>query len=75
MLLHKLLHRFCNPGLGIPRSCQFRSVIMAAQPSAANERPYNLTPLPVFGVEVHGIDLKEPISDRVVKMIKEDVTK
>jgi hypothetical protein len=38
-------------------------------------RPYNLTPLPVFGMEVYGIDLKAPLSEEVVELIKEDVTK
>ncbi len=48
---------------------------LAAHSSAAIERPYKLTPLPAFGMEVHGIDLKNPVSDEVVELIKEDVTK
>jgi hypothetical protein len=45
---------------------------------AANvSRPYRLVPLPnsQFGREVYGIDLKDHVSDDVIEMIKEDVTK
>ena len=45
---------------------------------AANvSRPYRLIPLPNsrFGREVYGIDLKDHVSDDVIEMIKEDVTK
>lgn len=38
-------------------------------------RPYQLTPLPVFGVEARGIDLKQALPDEVVQMIKDDVTR
>ena len=40
-------------------------------------RPYRLVPLPnsQFGREVYGIDLKGHVSDDVIEMIKEDVTK
>jgi hypothetical protein len=43
---------------------------------AAGNRPYTLTPLPdaVFGVEARGIDLKQPIPDKVLECIKRDVT-
>ena len=43
--------------------------------SATAARPYTLSPLPIFGAEVRGIDLKQPISQDVVQMIKEDVTR
>jgi hypothetical protein len=41
----------------------------------STERPYTLIPLPVFGAEVTGIDLKEAVSEEVVEKIKEDVAK
>lgn len=36
---------------------------------------YRLTPLPVFGMEVHGIDLNHSLSEETIELIKEDVTK
>ncbi|KAL4450231.1 hypothetical protein ABPG77_010900 [Micractinium sp. CCAP 211/92] len=42
----------------------------AAQAAA---RPYQLDLLPVFGAEVHGIDLKEEQPEATVEAIKEDV--
>ena len=36
---------------------------------------YVLTPLPQFGVEAHGIDLKQPVHPDIVTRIKEDVTR
>ena len=36
--------------------------------------PYTTSPLPVFGVEVRGINLKQSIPPEVVLKIKEDVT-
>ena len=41
----------------------------------AGNRPYSLTPLPVFGMEVQGINLNNPVADETIEMIKEDVTK
>ena len=38
-------------------------------------RPYTLKPLPLFGVEVFGVDLKQHVDDNVIEMIKEDVTR
>jgi hypothetical protein len=38
-------------------------------------RPYALKPLPKFGAEVTGIDLKEEQPHAVVDAIREDVTK
>lgn len=38
-------------------------------------RPYTLAPLPVFGAEITGIDLKGAVSEEVVQQIKEDVTR
>jgi len=73
MLLREVFVRIGRPGVARSRHSQFRSIMaQAVQPSA---RPYSLTPLPVFGMEVHGIDLKNPVSDQVVDKIKEDVTK
>lgn len=36
--------------------------------------PYTLTPLPLFGAEVHGIDLNQPIPEETIERIKADVT-
>jgi len=38
-------------------------------------RPYRLSPLPIFGMEVHGIDIKKQVPPDVVEMIKADVTR
>lgn len=35
---------------------------------------YTLSPLPLFGVEVYGIDLQQPIPHSIVEKIKQDVT-
>lgn len=43
--------------------------------STGNGRLYALKPLPRFGVEVCGIDLKEHVNDDIIKLIKEDVTR
>jgi hypothetical protein len=75
MLLHRVFNKICAKDLAHSRIFQFRSMSLAAHSSAAIERPYKLTPLPAFGMEVHGIDLKNPVSDEVVELIKEDVTK
>lgn len=41
----------------------------------ATLRPYKLSPLaPGWGMEVEGIDLKQPVAEEVVEMIREDVT-
>ena len=37
-------------------------------------QPYSLSPLPIFGVEVSGIDLKRDVSPEVIDGIKRDVT-
>lgn len=36
--------------------------------------PYTLSPLPVFGVEAKGFDLKQPVPQETVEKIKQDVT-
>lgn len=41
----------------------------------ALEEPYVVTPLPVFGVQVHGIDLNLDQPQSVIDKIKEDVLK
>ncbi|PRW20542.1 dioxygenase Mb0100 isoform D [Chlorella sorokiniana] len=39
-------------------------------------RPYALSPLfPTWGMEVQGIDLKQPVSQETIEAIREDVTK
>ena len=38
-------------------------------------RTYNVARLPLFGVEVNGIDLKQPVDKDTVAVIKEDVTR
>ena len=45
-------------------------------PSAAHHhhRTYNVQPLPLFGVEVNGIDLRENVDQETVTAIKQDVT-
>ena len=40
----------------------------------ASEGVYELKPLPLFGAEVTGIDLKTKLSEDVISMIKKDVT-
>ena len=37
-------------------------------------RPYTVSPLPLCGVEVRGIDLRESVDSETVAMIKEDVS-
>ena len=41
----------------------------------AGQQTYRLTPLPVFGMEVHGINLSQNIDEEAIGVIKEDVTK
>lgn len=48
-----------------------RAIAMAA----STGRPYTCSPLPVFGVEVKGVDLKQRVAPDVVEQIKEDVTR
>jgi hypothetical protein len=43
--------------------------------STGAPRPYTLKPLPKFGAEVTGIDLKEEQPQAVVDAIREDVTR
>jgi alpha-ketoglutarate-dependent taurine dioxygenase len=38
-----------------------------------HHRTYNVTPLPLFGVEVNGIDLRREIDQETVEVIKQDV--
>jgi hypothetical protein len=73
MLLREIFFRICTPEVARSWHSQFRLIMArAAQPCAC---PYSLAPLPVFGMEVHGIDLKNPVPDQVVDKIKKDVTK
>ena len=74
MILRRVIHRIKATGTAHSRVSQFRA-IMSQKSFAGDERPYILTPLPVFGMEVHGIDLKRSVSDELVEIIKEDVTK
>ena len=36
-------------------------------------RTYNITPLPLFGAEVNGIDLRREVDSDTVEVIKQDV--
>lgn len=38
-----------------------------------HHRTYNVSPLPLFGVEVNGIDLRRPVDQETVEVIKQDV--
>eukprot|EP00091_Calanus_sinicus_P013436 TRINITY_DN29851_c0_g1_i1.p1 TRINITY_DN29851_c0_g1~~TRINITY_DN29851_c0_g1_i1.p1 ORF type:complete len:155 (+),score=27.22 TRINITY_DN29851_c0_g1_i1:27-467(+) len=49
-------------------------IVSRNQSSSAMERPYQLLPIKL-GCEVRGIKLSADISDDVIAMIKEDVTK
>ena len=45
----------------------------ARSPSDRAPRPYSVSPLPLCGVEVRGIDLKAKVDPETIAMIKEDV--
>ena len=45
----------------------------SSPPRHSNPRPYSVSSLPLFGVEVRGIDLKAKIDPETVAMVKEDV--
>lgn len=46
---------------------------LAQSPSNRVPRPYSVSPLPLCGVEVRGIDLKAKVDPKTIAMIKEDV--
>ncbi|KAK9806936.1 hypothetical protein WJX72_008011 [[Myrmecia] bisecta] len=63
---------------GLPSWLQARVRTMTTQPLAQTNgarAPYQLKPFKVWGAEVYGIDLKQPVSEQVVERIKRDVTK
>lgn len=49
------------------------SSVTHQSPSDRASRPYSVSPLPLCGVEVSGIDLKAKVDPETIAMIKEDV--
>ena len=53
----------------------FRSRVFHRHPPPTMPSSYTLSPLPVFGMQVHGIDLQSHVSDEDIESLKEDVAR